>query len=783
MNSDTEQALNIARRLIGAGIPVFAAPPCPAANGGECTRPGHTGKEEYDLPAKWQLTVPSEVWLEKWRPGWALGAVGGHVADFLDEDPRHGGDASITALMDAGQMPRVFGIAETPSGGRHYLISPLHEGETNAFMPGLDYQGGLPDGKSRAFVWIAPTVKRSKDPANLGQLRPYRWTQPPDLDYLADFAGSDDTIEGLRDRILSSRTRTRSEPASGGTAPSGDRAFTEAEARKYCRATLSRLQDAQIGEIEERANAAACQLSHFVPEFWSAERAYDVLLNALSQTAYDPDGPSSWTAEKFLPVLDGRRPPAGDWKASLRAERAVDTGGELVEEDVLPSPQAPAKVARVLAERMERRDGVTCVKWWQDDFYRWTGTHWGVYQPSLLERWLYEQTEHAGYIRPADQEDEEAEVWPWNPSIKKVQEVTNALAKLVLQHEGEQEAAVACINGVVDLEKRVALPHTPTRFNLSSLPFEFDPTAECPRWRQFMDESLPGDTEAHDFLAEWFGYVLAGRTDQQKIASLIGKRRGGKGTIARILTAMVGRDATTAPDITDLGSHFGRASLIGKSLATMSDVRWNSNLSSEALKTFLTISGEDVVTIPRKHREDWTGRSGLRFMVLSNDVPQFADRSNAIGSRMIHVKFDVTFEGREDFALEGKLMAELPGILNWALDGLHRLSERGRFTVPASGQVIAQQMEESSNPVRTFLEDLCELKEGASVEAVALLEVYSRWADRRRMKPMELRTFLTALRHVEGVSTDRVKVSGQRRQVVQGVSCESADPFALNTAS
>jgi phage/plasmid-associated DNA primase len=34
-------------------------------------------------------------------------------------------------------------------------------------------------------------------------------------------------------------------------------------------------------------------------------------------------------------------------------------------------------------------------------------------------------------------------------------------------------------------------------------------------------------------LQEWFGYILSGRTDLQKILLLIGPRRSGKGTTSR----------------------------------------------------------------------------------------------------------------------------------------------------------------------------------------------------------------------------------------------------------
>lgn len=345
VTQEQREALDIARQLIGAGIPVFAAPPCPAAHGGTCDRPGHgTGRQEYDLPGKWQLTVPSEVWLEKWQPGWALGAVGGHRADFLDEDPRNGGTDSIEELLAAGHMPRVFGVQSTPSGGFHHVTSPLGEREANGFMPGLDYQGGAPDGQGRAFVWIAPTVKRSK--IN-GVESAYRWIQPPDLDYLAEFSEGDDSVEELRGRLHAARTRKERV-----TDDRAVREFTEGEARSFCEGTLNALAAAQIGQIEERANAAAVQLSHFVPDFWSAEFAYEVLLGYLQQTAYDPEHPAAgWDASKFRPVIAGEngRAPA-DWKAVRRAESVQ----EVLEEASADDEEVDALLAEMLSpQQME----------------------------------------------------------------------------------------------------------------------------------------------------------------------------------------------------------------------------------------------------------------------------------------------------------------------------------------------------------------------------------------------------------------------------------------------
>lgn len=372
--ADVLRGLKIAAALIDAGIPVFVAPPCPSGPYGEidakgdraarCTRDGHgAGAVEYDLPARWQLTVPARVWLERWQPGWALAAVGGHAADFLDIDPRNGGEASFAEVRDAGHWPTVFGVQRTPSGGEHDLISPVGERKVTGLLPGLDYQGGAADGQGRGFVWIAPTVRRSKVD---GVSRAYHWTQEPDLEWLSEFdrdavtGSSDPSLDGLRLRLAGHRARrTERMQDARERSHSAARVFTPAAMEHFLQFTEAPLRSARVGEIEERANAYACALSHFVPDVLSAEQAQDRLLAALGQTAYDPAHPASrWTAEKFVAVISdvGGRAPA-DWHAVAGQEGAVPgaAGVDLTQTLASVDP-AGDEVTALLAEMVTADD-------------------------------------------------------------------------------------------------------------------------------------------------------------------------------------------------------------------------------------------------------------------------------------------------------------------------------------------------------------------------------------------------------------------------------------------
>jgi putative DNA primase/helicase len=449
----------------------------------------------------------------------------------------------------------------------------------------------------------------------------------------------------------------------------------------------------------------------------------------------------------------------------LAAPDDETTGGDL------PSPNQPLAVARRLVARM-----TTPRTWWRGDFYRHAGTHWDVVESTAIDHWIYQQTEHATHT--AVDAKGNAETRPWAPTKKRVADVAHALGVGALQRFGEADHVLATANGMLDVPNRVLLPHTPDRFNLFSLPFDYDPAATAPAWGAFLESVLPGDRQAHEFLAEWFGYVLSGRTNQQKMAALIGARRSGKGTIARVLTAMLGQPNVAGLDLNLLPSTFGLENLLNKALAISGDVRWHSRNVGDAVPILLQVIGEDVMTVNRKNRTSWNGRLPTRIMMMSNDTPTFTDRSGALSGRMIYIKFDQSFFGREDTELTGKLLDELPGILNWALRGLDRLDGRRRFTEPDSGQAEAEAVRRLSDPIGAFIEDWCHLGPDREITLDSLFTRYKNWCESegRTKDSTTKEIFSRDLRaKVPGLVVKRERVNGKQIQILYGIGADGIE--------
>lgn len=57
--------------------------------------------------------------------------------------------------------------------------------------------------------------------------------------------------------------------------------------------------------------------------------------------------------------------------------------------------------------------------------------------------------------------------------------------------------------------------------------------------------------------------------------------------------------------------------------------------------------------------------------------------------------------------LEFSVLAELPGILRWAIDGWDRLRQRGHFVQPATSAALRDELEELASPVAAWVRDRC----------------------------------------------------------------------------
>lgn len=377
---------------------------------------------------------------------------------------------------------------------------------------------------------------------------------------------------------------------------------------------------------------------------------------------------------------------------------------------------------------------------WRGAWWKWDGSVWVEYEDADMRAWLYRKLERKQYLH-VDGRSGIGEPRAWAPNRPKVGNLSEAVEAITIlpsvteapmwtdgrEHSG---LVIPCRNGLLDMGTRTLLPASPSFFNTSAVPFDYAPDAPEPAgWLEFLASVWPGDPDAVAALQEMFGYVISGRRDLEKIFLIVGPKRSGKGTIATVLTALVGEAHTAGPTLAGLATNFGMADLIGKTLAIVPDARMPRDGAGLIVERLLMISGRDRVTVDRKHRDAWNGRLPVQFLIMSNELPSLPDAAAAIAGRLIVLRMAESFYGREDSGLKDRLLAELPGIFLWALAGLDRVTERGRFAEPESSAEAVELLQESTSPIGAFLAEKCVMEPEATVTVDALWEAWRLWCN------------------------------------------------------
>jgi len=146
----------------------------------------------------------------------------------------------------------------------------------------------------------------------------------------------------------------------------------------------------------------------------------------------------------------------------------------------------------------------------------------------------------------------------------------------------------------------------------------------------------------------------------------------------------------------------------------------------EITGNILRIVGEDDVDVERKHVGGAiTTKLNIRIFIATNLLPPLPDVSGAVAARLVAMKMTKSFLGVEDETLSRKLEAELPGILNWAIEGWRRLQAQGRFTSTAASREVSERMSELASPLLAFLRECCEMAPRAKAPKDAVWDRYT----------------------------------------------------------
>jgi P4 family phage/plasmid primase-like protien len=284
-------------------------------------------------------------------------------------------------------------------------------------------------------------------------------------------------------------------------------------------------------------------------------------------------------------------------------------------------------------------------------------------------------------------------------------------------------------NGVYDIEKDILLTHANDYGFMSVLNCDYDPNAKAPRFEKFIEQVTKNDKELANILQEFMGYTLSGmECSFQKMLMLLGDGENGKSVFVNVIRALIGRNGYSSLSIKDMNNPQSRVLLEGRLVNIAEENSADSFRDTELVKNFAR-GGEVSVKYLYKQPYEFTNKAKL--IMLCNNLPRTRDTSHGFFRSFLMVPFNEVFsydKGNKDPEILAKLIKELPGIFNWAMEGYHRLLVQGRFTEAKASQALLDEYKDTDESVFAWASDyLIYEQTGKFFPTIELYEHYSQY--------------------------------------------------------
>jgi len=340
-----------------------------------------------------------------------------------------------------------------------------------------------------------------------------------------------------------------------------------------------------------------------------------------------------------------------------------------------------------------------------------------------------------------------------HPGIRPTRDMKNSVWDYV---RGEQfvpedsldanENLVNLKNGIYNLETQELMPHDPHQYLTTQLPFAYDAQAQAITWQMYLmstlvkPRSVDFDQELAEFVQEAVGYSLTTSVCHHVTFWCYGEGANGKGVLFHVLEQLGGTACMSLNVGLFKRELYQLADLAGKRIALCSEAGATQNLVEDAYIKML-VSG-DTMNVRQIRKDPFLLKPMVKLWWAMNELPPVADTSEGFWRRVMVIPFNRQFATNERILdLKERLDAELPGIFNWAMQGLKRLRDRGRFVLPSQVAESTKEYRQDANPVALFIKDECyegkDLKEQSSV----LYDAYKAWCYDNNYKPHSSRNF------------------------------------------
>ena len=307
---------------------------------------------------------------------------------------------------------------------------------------------------------------------------------------------------------------------------------------------------------------------------------------------------------------------------------------------------------------------------------------------------------------------------------------------------------------VFDMETQEIIQYSEAMFIIKKFDFNYDTDAKCDKWVKFLGSSV--DENGIPVLQEFFGYIFYYELPAQNFLILKGPTRSGKGTTLRVLIGLIGNGNFSAVPASALFSKDDQghnlASLEGKMVNVDGETPPNDLNHISNLKKF---SGMDLIWANEKyqipHAFIYTGK----LVFALNSLPKIKLNDQEIDSffsRILIINYTKSHTEDQNTHLADELMEELPGVFNWAMEGLKRLKSNDfKFSNIQNLEEKQRLYTLESDPLKVFSDEVI-IPGDCEIKPEELYKLFKEFCEKNNIDPsMNVKNLLSFQRQINNI--------------------------------
>lgn len=404
------------------------------------------------------------------------------------------------------------------------------------------------------------------------------------------------------------------------------------------------------------------------------------------------------------------------------------------------------------------------------------GSNW-IYVAEDSELWNYNQ--NRGYWKITEKDYLLSKIRnylievnkSWDTSHK-VKEVFKAMKSILTDEENYKLMNVSknknldvinLKNGMFNLKNQTLEEHSYDNYSQIQIPVEYNPDAKCNKWIQALKDWVPS-SNTRKFLQEFIGYCLVPDNSQQLALMFLGNGSNGKSKFLEVISEIFGMENLSSIPLAKLQNKFEIRYVEDKLVNVCSDIDPTQLESTGQIKSL--IHG-DTSRAEIKQGKGYDFQPITRFMFSANELPRARDKSEGWYRSFEIIEFPNSFKKTDknyDPYIFEKLVKELPGILNWAIEGLLRYRKNKKFTDSLDFEKQKIEYKKNNDTIAAFVLEHIEKTSNKEDKIISskLYEEYKAYCEVESLKPQSRRVFTRGLEK-EGIESKSAYIKSENK--------------------